>query len=197
MQKVLLLDNNDSFTYNLMQYLQVLGGDVVVVGCDVSLEQIRAMAPARIVLSPGPGTPEEAVRAREVTKAFAGSIPLLGVCLGMQVIASVFGARVVRGPEPVHGKTAEIYHDGDALFAGLPNPFVAMRYHSLVVARDSVPDALCVSAQTNDGLVMGLRHRHLAVAGVQFHPELKSKPFAPHPLFASFIRAALEQSRLV
>ena len=89
----------------------------------------------------------------------------------MQVIASVFGARVVRGPEPVHGKTAEIYHDGDALFAGLPNPFVAMRYHSLVVARDSVPDALCVSAQTNDGLVMGLRHRHLAVAGVQFHPE--------------------------
>ncbi len=187
MQKVLLLDNNDSFTYNLMQYLQVLGGDVVVVGGDVSLEQIREIAPARIVLSPGPGRPEQAARAREVTRAFAGCVPLLGVCLGMQVIASVFGARVVRAPEPVHGKTAAIYHDGDALFAGLPNPFVAMRYHSLVVARDSVPDELRVSAETADGLVMGLSHRRLAIVGVQFHPE-SILTEAGMPLLDNFLR---------
>jgi len=170
-QKILLLDNNDSFTYNLMQYLQVLGCEVVVVERDVPLARVEAIAPERIVLSPGPGTPQDAVRAREVTEAFAGRVPLLGICLGMQVIASVFGARVVRAPAPVHGKTSDVFHDREALFSGLPNPLSAMRYHSLVVERDGLPEQLCVSAETADGLIMGLRHQSLSVTGVQFHPE--------------------------
>ena len=186
-QKILLLDNNDSFTYNLMQYLQVLGCEVVVVERDVPLARVEAIAPERIVLSPGPGTPQEAVRAREVTEAFAGRVPLLGICLGMQVIASVFGARVVRAPAPVHGKTSDVFHDGEALFSGLPNPLVAMRYHSLIVERDGLPEQLCVSAETADGLIMGLRHQSLSVTGVQFHPE-SIMTETGMPLLANFLK---------
>ena len=188
-QKILLLDNNDSFTYNLMQYLQVLGCEVVVVERDVPLARVEAIAPERIVLSPGPVTPQEAFRAREVTEAFAGRVPLLGICLGMQVIASVFGARVVRAPAPVHGKTSDVFHDGEALFSGMPNPLVAMRYHSLVVERDGLPEQLCVSAETADGLIMGLRHQSLSVTGVQFHPE-SIMTETGMPLLANFLKLA-------
>lgn len=170
-----------------MQYLQVLGCEVVVVERDVPLARVEAIAPERIVLSPGPGTPQEAVRAREVTEAFAGRVPLLGICLGMQVIASVFGARVVRAPAPVHGKTSDVFHDGEALFSGLPNPLSAMRYHSLVVERDGLPEQLCVSAETADGLIMGLRHQSLAVTGVQFHPE-SIMTETGMPLLANFLK---------
>jgi anthranilate synthase/aminodeoxychorismate synthase-like glutamine amidotransferase len=170
-----------------MQYLQVLGCEVVVVEREVPLARVEAIAPERIVISPGPGTPQEAVRAREVTEAFAGRVPLLGICLGMQVIASVLGARVVRAPAPVHGKTSDVFHDGEALFSGLPNPLSAMRYHSLVVERDGLPEQLCVSAETADGLIMGLRHQSLAVTGVQFHPEsIMTK--TGMPLLANFLK---------
>jgi para-aminobenzoate synthetase component II len=169
---VLLLDNYDSFTYNLVQYLQVLGAAVEVVYNDqISLAQIEAMAPRRIVISPGPGRPEQAGLALDLVEAFAGRVPILGVCLGMQVVAQVFGADVVRAPEPVHGKTSEIHHDSRTLFAGVENPFAAMRYHSLVVARAGFPAALEISAETADGLPMAIRHKSQAIEGVQFHPE--------------------------
>ena len=175
------------FMLMVMQYLQVLGCEVVVVDRDVPLAHVKAIGPERIVLSPGPGTPQEAVRAREVTEAFAGRVPLLGICLGMQVIASVFGARVVRAPAPVHGKTSDIFHDGETLFSGLPNPLSAMRYHSLVVERDGLPEQLCISAETADGLIMGLRHHSLSVTGVQFHPE-SIMTETGMPLLANFLK---------
>ena len=159
----------------------------MVVERDVPLARVEAIAPERIVLSPGPGTPQEAVRAREVTEAFAGRVPLLGICLGMQVIASVFGARGVRAPAPVHGKTSDVFHDGEARFSGLPNPLSAMRYHSLVVERDGLPEQLCVSAETADGLIMGLRHQSLSVTGVQFHPE-SIMTETGMPLLANFLK---------
>ena len=169
---VLLLDNYDSFTYNLVQYLQVLGADVEVVRNDeLSLAALEAMAPERIVISPGPGAPKQAGLALDLVAAFAGRVPILGVCLGMQVIAQVFGAEVVRAPAPMHGKTSAIRHDGSTLFVGVSNPFTAMRYHSLVVAQADFPAVLEVSAETEDGLLMALRHRSWAVEGVQFHPE--------------------------
>jgi anthranilate synthase/aminodeoxychorismate synthase-like glutamine amidotransferase len=169
---VLVLDNYDSFTYNVVQYLQVLGQEVQVVrNNEISLREVEPLYPSHIVVSPGPGLPANAGISAELVRAFIGRIPILGVCLGMQVIASVFGGQVVRAPEPVHGKTADIYHDGRALFAGIASPFVAMRYHSLVVARNSFPDCLEVSAETEDGLAMALRHRELPIVGVQFHPE--------------------------
>ena len=168
-----VLDNYDSFTYNLVQYLGELGAEPVVRRNDeVTVEEIeRELRPAKILISPGPGTPREAGVTLEVVKRFAGRVPLLGVCLGHQAIGEAFGGRVVRAPAPVHGKPAEIEHDGRTIFAGLSPRFRAGRYHSLVVERESVPDCLEISATTPDGLVMGLRHRELAVEGVQFHPE--------------------------
>jgi para-aminobenzoate synthetase component 2 len=171
--RTLVIDNYDSFTYNLVQYLGELGAEVVVRrNDDVTVEEIeRELQPDKILISPGPGTPREAGITLDVVKRFAGRVPLLGVCLGHQAIGEAFGGRVVRAPAPVHGKPAEIEHDGRTIFAGLSQRFRAGRYHSLVVERESVPDCLEVSATTPDGLVMGLRHRELAVEGVQFHPE--------------------------
>jgi anthranilate synthase/aminodeoxychorismate synthase-like glutamine amidotransferase len=169
---LLVIDNYDSFTYNLVQYLGELGEDVRVVRNDeVTVEEILRMSPAHIVISPGPCTPNEAGVSLDVVAGLAGKIPILGVCLGHQAIGQAFGGKVVRAREVVHGKTSRIFHDEKGLFAGLPNPFEATRYHSLIVARDSLPDCLEVTAKTWDEEIMGLRHKTLAVEGVQFHPE--------------------------
>jgi anthranilate synthase/aminodeoxychorismate synthase-like glutamine amidotransferase len=170
---ILVIDNYDSFTYNLVQYLGELGAELEVRRNDeVSVEEIEAdLRPERIVISPGPGTPSESGVTLGVVERFAGRVPLLGVCLGHQAIAQVFGGRVVRAPAPVHGKDAEICHDGRGVFRGLGERFRAGRYHSLVVERESLPACLEVSAATPDGIIMGLRHRELKVEGVQFHPE--------------------------
>jgi anthranilate synthase/aminodeoxychorismate synthase-like glutamine amidotransferase len=169
---LLVIDNYDSFTYNLVQYLGELGATVEVRRNDrVTLEEIEnSLHPERIVISPGPGTPNDAGISLDVIHWFAGKIPLLGVCLGHQAIGQVFGGKVVRAPELMHGKASEVSHDGETIFAGLNDPFLAGRYHSLIVERESLPSCLEISAQTGD-VIMGLRHRELKVEGVQFHPE--------------------------
>jgi len=170
--RVLVIDNYDSFVYNLVQYLGELGADPMVHRHDArSLDEIVEIDPDAILISPGPGTPDDAGLSNDVIRTFAGRRPVLGVCLGHQCLGQVFGGRVVRADEVMHGRTSVIRHDGRGVFAGLPNPFEATRYHSLVVDRDSVPPELEISAETDDGTVMGLRHREYAVEGVQFHPE--------------------------
>jgi anthranilate synthase/aminodeoxychorismate synthase-like glutamine amidotransferase len=170
---VFVLDNYDSFTYNLVQYLGELGAHVVVRRNDrTTLEEIRALEPAHIVISPGPGRPEEAGLTQDVIRAFGDRTPVLGVCLGHQAIGQVFGARVVRATAPMHGKTSIVEHDGRGVFLGVSDGFVASRYHSLVVSEDGLPEVLEVSARTReDGTIMGLRHRDRPIHGVQFHPE--------------------------
>lgn len=169
---IVLLDNYDSFTYNLYQYLSELGAVVEVRRNDeVSVEQIEALGPSHIVISPGPCTPREAGVSNDAIRALGPRIPLLGVCLGHQCIGEAFGGRVVRAPEPVHGKTSLISHRGEDILRGLPQPFEAIRYHSLIVERDSLPADLKITAETADGLIMGLRHRDYPIHGVQFHPE--------------------------
>ena len=169
---LLLIDNYDSFTYNLFQYLSELGEEVQVARNDkVSLDEIEKRAPQSIVISPGPGTPRQAGISNEVIRKFEGRIPILGVCLGHQCIGYSYGARVDRAGEIKHGKSSLIYHDGKGLFNGLPNPFSAIRYHSLAVMPDSLPDCLEVTAWTSNNMIMGLRHRQLPIEGVQFHPE--------------------------
>lgn len=169
---VLMIDNYDSFTYNLVQYLAELGAEVEVYRNDrISVEEVEARAPERIVISPGPGVPENAGITVDVIRRLAPRIPTLGVCLGHQAIGLAFGGRVVRAPELVHGKTSQVYHRGTPLYDGVESPFTATRYHSLVVERESLPDCLEVTAETADGLIMGLRHRELPIEGVQFHPE--------------------------
>lgn len=169
---ILMLDNYDSFTYNLVQYLGELGADLQVYRNDkIALEAIVALKPAKIVISPGPCTPEKAGISIDVIKEFAGQVPILGVCLGHQSIGVAFGGQVTRGDYPVHGKTSMVKHDGKTIFSGIENPFEATRYHSLIVDRETLPEALEVSAETEDGVIMGMRHRELPIEGVQFHPE--------------------------
>lgn len=169
---LLLIDNYDSFTYNLYQYLGELGAEVMVVRNDeVTLDQIASMAPEHIIISPGPGNPDEAGISKDVIRRFAGQVPIFGVCLGHQCIGEVFGGLIIRAPEPVHGKTALIQHAGAGILRGLPQPFEAIRYHSLIVERETLPAALAVTAEAADGLIMGLRHREHPIHGVQFHPE--------------------------
>jgi len=169
---ILLLDNYDSFTYNLAQYLGQMGQKLDVRRNDeITLDEIEEMAPERIVISPGPCTPKEAGISVPLIQRFAGKIPILGVCLGHQAIGAAFGGRVIRAPKLMHGKTSEIEHDGRTIFQGLPQSFIATRYHSLIVERKSLPRELEVSAETEDGTIMGFRHRKLRVEGVQFHPE--------------------------
>jgi len=170
---LLVIDNYDSFTYNLVQYLGELGETIVVRRNDeVTVQEIESLLrPTRILISPGPGTPDDAGISLEVIEHFAARVPILGVCLGHQAIGQAFGGEVVRAPQLMHGKASEIRHDGETIFAGLPDHFNAGRYHSLIVDRASLPDCLEISAITNDNLIMGLRHRELKVEGVQFHPE--------------------------
>lgn len=186
---IVVIDNYDSFTYNLVQALGELGAELTVFRNDVaSVAQLRALAPSHIVISPGPGTPDDAGVSREVIKELAASCPILGVCLGHQCIGQVFGARVVRARRLMHGKTSLIHHDGEGLFSGLPAPFEATRYHSLIVEQP-LPPALVGTAFTEAGELMGVRHRTLPVSGVQFHPEsiLTTEGMR---LLANFLRAA-------
>jgi len=167
-----MIDNYDSFTYNLVQYFAELGEEVVVHRNDgITLEQIEALQPQHIVVSPGPCTPNEAGISVPTIKQFAGRIPILGVCLGHQSIGQAFGGRIIHAKQLMHGKTSAIHHNGTSVFCGLPNPFTATRYHSLVIERESLPDCLEITAWTDDGEIMGVRHKTLAVEGVQFHPE--------------------------
>jgi anthranilate synthase/aminodeoxychorismate synthase-like glutamine amidotransferase len=169
---ILVIDNYDSFTYNLVQYLGELGAEMHVVRNDqTTVDEIEKRLPSAIVISPGPKTPSEAGICLEVIDKLAGRVPILGVCLGHQAIGQAFGGKVIRAPELMHGKTSQIHHDGRTIFEGLPNPFEATRYHSLIVERESLPACLEISATSPDGLIMGLRHRQMRVEGVQFHPE--------------------------
>jgi anthranilate synthase/aminodeoxychorismate synthase-like glutamine amidotransferase len=199
MTRVVVVDNYDSFVYNLVQYLGELGAEPAVYRPDeISVEAIEDLRPDALVISPGPGRPEDAKLSNAVIERFAGgaggaggagAVPILGVCLGHQCIGHVFGADVVRAPAVVHGKTSLISHRGQGVLAGLPSPFEATRYHSLLVDRATLPDVLEVTAETADGLVMGLRHRELAVEGVQFHPESILTQDG-RTLLANFLRAA-------
>lgn len=185
----LLIDNYDSFTYNLWHYLSELGAEVVVKRNDaLTVAEALALAPQGIILSPGPGTPTESGITVPIVRA-ASSLPILGVCLGHQAIGEAFGGKVVRAPVPMHGKLSAMHHDGSGVFAGLDNPFTATRYHSLIVERDSIPDALAINAWTEDGLVMGLRHKTLPIHGVQFHPESIASE-GGKPLLANFLNLA-------
>ncbi len=187
---VLLVDNYDSFTYNLAQYLGELGATVAVERNDaITTDQIDARSPDAIVISPGPCTPNEAGISMEVVRRFAGQIPILGVCLGHQCIGQVFGGKIVRAPRIMHGKTSKIFHDEKGLFAGVPNPFEATRYHSLVIAPETLPAVLEVTAKTWEDEIMGVRHREHLVEGVQFHPE-SIMTTAGKQLLANFLRMA-------
>jgi anthranilate synthase component 2 len=169
---ILLLDNYDSFTYNLYQYLCELGAEVLVKRNDeLSVSEVEALAPEGIVISPGPCTPNEAGISVDLIRELGGKIPILGVCLGHQSIGAAYGGAVIRAPEVMHGKLSAIHHEDGGVFEGLPKPFQATRYHSLIVRRDDLPECLEVTAWTEDGMIMGLRHREYAVEGVQFHPE--------------------------
>ena len=186
--KLLLIDNFDSFVYNLAQAFGTLGAEPIVVRSDASIEDLSAVAPDGLVVSPGPGTPDDAGISVAAIKHFAGTIPILGVCLGHQCIGAAFGGHIDRADVgPVHGKTSEIDHDGKGVFTGLPSPMVATRYHSLAIEPDSFPGDLEVTARSSDGVVMGVRHRSLAVEGVQFHPESVMTPEGP-ALLENFLR---------
>jgi para-aminobenzoate synthetase component 2 len=180
---ILVIDNYDSFTYNLVQYLGELGQDLRVFRNDkISTDEIAAMEPERIVISPGPCTPKEAGISNDVIRRFAGEVPILGVCLGHQCLGEVFGGDVVRAPRLMHGKTSLIHHDGKTIFGGLPNPFEATRYHSLIIKPDTLSEAFEVSAWTDQDEIMGVRHRRFALEGVQFHPESFLTEVGPHLL---------------
>ncbi len=198
---LLMIDNYDSFTYNLVQYLGELGAEVEVHRNDcIDIAAIRSLAPQRIVISPGPCTPNEAGVSLEVIDSFAGRIPILGVCLGHQSIGQAFGGRVVRARRVMHGKTSMVYHRGEGVFRGLPNPLEATRYHSLVIDRDSLPECLEITAWTEqeDGTmdeIMGVRHRELAVEGVQFHPESILTQYG-HELLKNFLGEGYNHSEM-
>ena len=169
---ILMIDNYDSFTYNLVQYMGELGADIRVERNDrISIDEIESLAPKKIVISPGPCTPAKAGISVEVIKYFSGKVPVLGVCLGHQSVGAAFGGEIIKAGKLMHGKTSEVRHDGKTLFKGLPNPFTATRYHSLVLNRKTLPDCFEITAESDDNEIMGIRHKELSVEGVQFHPE--------------------------
>ncbi|AMN48357.1 anthranilate synthase component II [Steroidobacter denitrificans] len=178
--RLLLIDNYDSFTYNLVQAFLVLGAEVLVHRNDrITVEEARALCPTHLCISPGPGTPQAAGVSMSMIEAFAGEVPILGVCLGHQCLVEVFGGEVVRAPRLMHGKTSPVHHSGQGILRGLPDPFEAGRYHSLIVRSESLPEVLEVSAHTAEGEIMGVRHKTLAIEGVQFHPESILTPHGP------------------
>jgi len=186
MKNILLIDNYDSFTYNLVHYLGEMGADVTVVRNDaVDLAALAANPPSGVVISPGPGTPDDSGFCQAILRDLGHRLPVLGVCLGHQTIGQVFGGKVIR-TTPLHGKTSQVYHDGKGVFAGIPSPFTATRYHSLIVQRASLPDCLEVTAWTQDGIIMGLQHKEYPIHGVQFHPESIASQHG-HALIKNFL----------
>ena len=187
MARILVIDNYDSFVYNLVQYLGELGAEPMIWRHDaLDLDDVERIAPDGILISPGPGTPDDAGLSNVLIAEWSARVPVFGVCLGMQCMGQVFGGDVVRAPEIVHGKTSLVRHSGAGVFAGLPNPLEATRYHSLIVQRSTLPDVLEITAETDDGLIMGLRHKTLDVAGVQFHPE-SIPTVGGHDMMSNFI----------
>ncbi|MBN2167708.1 MAG: aminodeoxychorismate/anthranilate synthase component II [Actinobacteria bacterium] len=192
-REVMILDNYDSFTYNLAQYLEEIGATVTVYRNDeISAEGILDAGPSHLVISPGPGRPVDAGVSREAVLALKGKTPILGVCLGHQVIAETMGGRVLRGPAPVHGKTSMIEHDGRTIFKGIDNPFEATRYHSLIVDRDGFPDCMEITSTAENGIIMGARHREFPIEGVQFHPEsILTGP--GHAILENFLNLSIQE----
>lgn len=187
-KKILLIDNYDSFTYNLLHYVQELGAEVEVVRNDqISVESALTCGADGIIISPGPATPDDAGIILELVTRGAGKTPMLGVCLGHQAMGQAFGGKVIRAPYPMHGKTSAISHTGEGVFAGLSNPFTVTRYHSLIVERDSLPDCFTITAETDDGIIMGLQHKEYALHGVQFHPESIASEHG-HDLLRNFLQ---------
>ena len=185
--KIILLDNYDSFTYNLVHYLGELGAEVTTLRNDVvSVDDLLAQKPDGIVISPGPGTPQQSGICLELIKVASGKVPIFGVCLGMQAMGEVFGGKVIRAPKPMHGKVSQITHDGNGIFARIPSPFNATRYHSLIVEKESLPDCMKITATTEDGLIMGLQHKVHNTHGVQFHPESIASEYG-HSIIKNFL----------
>jgi anthranilate synthase/aminodeoxychorismate synthase-like glutamine amidotransferase len=194
---ILVIDNYDSFTYNLVQQMGEFGADLCVVRNDqITLNEIRGLNPSHIVISPGPGDPDDSGVSLDVLRELSGLTPILGVCLGHQAIGQVFGGVVKRAPRLMHGKTSLIHHTGDAMFDGLPNPFEATRYHSLIVERESLPESLVITAETAEGEIMGLRHREHPVYGVQFHPESILTTYGPR-ILQNFLNVTIPEKVLV
>ena len=195
--RLLILDNYDSFTYNLAQYLADLGAQVEVVRNDrITVDEVRKQGFSRLIISPGPGRPESSGICLELVKALGPEVPILGVCLGHQAIGVAMGGNLIRGTHPVHGKVSKIHHDGKTIFSGVVSPLVGGRYHSLILERDSLPDCLEVSAETEDGLVMGIRHRDYPLEGVQFHPE-SVLTGEGKKILANFIESSIEEETSV
>ncbi len=190
---ILVLDNYDSFTYNLVQYLAELGADLIVFRNDaITVDEVRSMNPEGIVISPGPGTPENAGISVDLIREMGERTPILGVCLGHQAIGIAYGGRVIRAPELMHGKTSEVFHRGTGLYEGVENPFIATRYHSLIVEREGLPECLEITCETASGLIMGMRHRQHPVEGVQFHPE-SILTTAGKRILANFLKVTAER----
>ncbi|MCA0452712.1 MAG: aminodeoxychorismate/anthranilate synthase component II [Chloroflexi bacterium] len=190
---ILVIDNYDSFTYNLVQVMGEMGADLHVERNDqITLDDVRAMQPTHIVISPGPGDPDDSGVSLDVLRHMGETTPVLGVCLGHQCIGQVYGGVVARAPHLMHGKTSMVYHNDGGLFAGVPNPFEATRYHSLIVLEDTVPDCLTITARTEDGLIMGLQHKELAVYGVQFHPESILTTYGPR-ILQNFLKVRIPE----
>ena len=195
MTRILVIDNFDSFVYNLVQYLGELGAEPVVIrNNEMSVHEADALQPDGVLLSPGPGRPEDAGILCDAIREFAGRVPVFGVCLGHQAIGQVFGGNVVRAPELLHGKTSPIHHFNEGVFSGLPNPMPATRYHSLIIERETLPEVLTVTAQTESGMIMGVRHRELDVEGVQFHPE-SILTTSGHDMIGNFVQRVAAFSR--
>jgi anthranilate synthase component 2 len=194
---IVLIDNYDSFTYNLLHYLKELGAEVTVIRNDaLAVDEVMALKPRGIVLSPGPCDPDQAGICLPLVSKAAGIIPLLGVCLGHQTIGQAFGGKVIRAPQPMHGKVSEIFHQQRGLFATIPTPFNATRYHSLIIERDSLPDCLSITAELADGTIMAVSHKHYAIHGVQFHPESIASEYG-HTLLGNFLGGVYERDHQI
>lgn len=191
-----MIDNYDSFVYNLVRYFEELEAEILVFRNDkITLEELEVLNPDGIIISPGPKSPKDSGICRDIVEKFKGKIPILGICLGHQVIGDVFGGNVIKGKEPVHGKVFEVYHDGEGIFRNIKNPINVTRYHSLIIERESIPDDLIITAETEDGIIMGLKHSNYFIHGVQFHPEAELTECG-HEMLKNFIDMVKEEKKV-